>query len=67
MIEVTIDLDRCVGSQMCLFVDPQMFGLGGTGQAELIGRIDRDKAIEAAEQCPMEAITVTEEGSVIAP
>jgi ferredoxin len=67
MLEIRIDLDRCVGSQMCVHVDPQMFGLGSVGQAELIGPIDRDKAIEAADQCPMEAITVTEEGAVIAP
>jgi ferredoxin len=67
MLEIRIDLDRCVGSQMCVHVDSTMFGLGPTGQAELIGAIDKDKGIEAADQCPMEAITVFEGGAVIAP
>lgn len=66
-LHVTVDPNRCVGSQMCIHVAPEMFSLNAKGQAQVGSVTSRDAAIEAAEQCPMEAIAVSESGSVIAP
>ncbi len=66
-VDIQVDHNKCVGSQMCIYVAPDMFELDAGGQAEVKSITDRSKAIEAAEQCPMEAITVTEGGEVIAP
>jgi ferredoxin len=66
-VQVSVDHNKCVGSQMCVYVAPEMFALDAGGQAEVKQLVSRDKAIEAAEQCPMEAISVFEDGQVLAP
>lgn len=62
VIKVTIDHDLCVGSQMCLGVDPVHFVLNDDAQAIYDGpEIDQDLVREAAEVCPMAAIKLTME------
>ena len=62
---VTVNLARCVGSTMCIQVAPAVFALTDEGQScvtdaggDTLGRI-----VEAAENCPMEAIRVEDLGT----
>lgn len=54
---IVIDHDLCVGSTMCLGVDPARFDLDDKAQAIFVGTdIDETLAREAAEVCPVAAI-----------
>ena len=61
-VEVSVDLDRCVGSQLCLWTAPNVFALDANGQSTVAdaGGDSAAQILEAAEQCPTEAITVTD-------
>ena len=59
-VRISVDHDRCVGSQLCIQFAPDVFALDENGQS-IAFNPDGDTAaqiLEAAEQCPMEAITV---------
>jgi ferredoxin len=61
-LEIVVDHDRCVGSRMCVQFASEVFALDDEGQS-IVADPDgagRDQIVEAAAQCPMEAITVVD-------
>jgi ferredoxin len=59
-VKVTVDHDVCVGSAMCVATAPALFRLNEDRQAEVVAGavLAADVAAEAAENCPVGAITV---------
>jgi ferredoxin len=54
-----VDADTCIGSGMCAGIAPELFTLTGGVAAAVPGPVPPDQAaIDAAESCPVEAITV---------
>lgn len=64
-VRISIDYNKCVGSTMCIQVSPKVFGLSETRQAKVLdAHGDAFEAIkDAAEQCPVSAITLEDEAS----
>lgn len=70
-IKVSVDLDKCVGSQLCMMFSPEVFERDGHGQSRVL-HSHHESAVElvaTAEQCPQCAIKVenTETGEVLFP
>ncbi|MER6029938.1 ferredoxin [Streptomyces sp. NPDC001851] len=68
--QLHIASDRCIGSGMCAGAAPDLFALDGERARPVRERIagDDDRALEAADICPMLAITVRDaDGRTIAP
>ena len=70
-MEVTIDKQKCIGCGTCVAIAPKSFKLGDDGRVEVIdpaGVIEGDliagdseaKVKEAAESCPVSAITLNQ-------
>ena len=61
-LQITVDQNRCVGSAMCVYVTPSVFELDAKRQAMVASAegAGTDEIVDAAAQCPMEAITVTD-------
>jgi ferredoxin len=61
-VHVTVDTHRCVGSTLCVHFAPGCFELDESLQARVCPDVQLDRAavLEAAEQCPQSAITVTD-------
>ena len=63
-MDIAIDHGRCLGAGQGAFIAPEVFDQGDDGSALLL--VDRPAAAqasavrEAAESCPMSAISVTE-------
>lgn len=57
-LKIRVDLNKCVGSTMCIQFAPTVFGLGPSRQSEVIDSTGDTVARirEAAEQCPLCAI-----------
>lgn len=55
---IEVDLNRCVGSTLCVHFAPGTFELDDEGQARVVGtpEDDDDVVMEAASQCPQSAI-----------
>ena len=67
---IEVDEDSCIGSGMCVGSAPDHFGLETGVSKPVQARIEpADEVEEAAESCPVEAITIrdTGTGQVIAP
>lgn len=62
-LEITVDHDRCVGSTMCVLTADAVFALNEDGQSVVVNPDGAGTAriVDAASQCPMEAITVVAE------
>jgi len=62
---VTVDTGLCIGSGGCVLRAPDGFELDAARQScprhELLA--PSDEVLDAAENCPVEAITIVEEGS----
>ena len=62
-MQVTVDPDRCQGHARCWEICPEVFGLDeqghGTAAAGEVPPELRDKAREAARNCPERAIAVS--------
>lgn len=58
---IEVDHDACQGTGMCVGIAPDHFELGADYRARpLLPVVDADEAVDdAAECCPMEAITLT--------
>ncbi|MFB7663176.1 ferredoxin [Kitasatospora sp. NPDC056138] len=68
---VRVDRTRCVGTGACTWTAPEDLGLGPDGRARPLRPVSHDRPglTEAAEMCPVEAITVLSaaDGEVVAP
>ncbi len=54
---IKVDQEKCVGCGMCAGLCPEVFAMAETGKAKVIGS-NEDCAKEAANSCPVEAISV---------
>ena len=62
MARIVIDRSLCSGFGSCAELAPHLFQIDGEGIAALrVGISDDPAAFDAADSCPMGAITVTEE------
>ncbi|MGD2100597.1 MAG: ferredoxin [Acidimicrobiia bacterium] len=61
-LDVTVDHDLCVGSTMCTQFAEGVFDLNDEGQSVVTdpAGASREAIVDAASQCPMEAITVVD-------
>jgi ferredoxin len=59
-LKVTVDLDVCVGNAMCPHIAAKTFQLNDDRQSEVTdpNGEPREVVLEAAEACPVSAITV---------
>ena len=67
---VTVDRDVCIGSGMCASLDPAHFQLVDHKSSPVSELTDpSDDAVDAAENCPVEAILIADAatGATIAP
>ncbi len=63
MVKVEVDPDLCTGCELCVDTCPDIFEMGddvATVKVETVPEDSEDCAIQAAEDCPAEAITVEE-------
>ena len=62
MIKVVVDRDLCQDHGQCVFAAPQVFELDEEGKLEVlqeeVGEDLRDAVEEAADVCPVQAITI---------
>lgn len=70
-IKVSVDPNKCVGSQLCMMFSPKVFVMNEHGQSNVYNAEGADAAelIATAEQCPQCAIKVenTDSGEVLFP
>lgn len=69
MLRVEIDRELCSGFASCVDDAPEIFELDSSGKAKLlVTETDDERALEAAADCPMSAITVldAETGDLVA-
>ena len=59
---IEVDRSLCSGMASCVKIAPDTFDLDAEGLAVLAGVAD-DRAVEAAESCPLSAIAVFDEAS----
>jgi ferredoxin len=58
-VEVIVDLERCMGSGVCMFHAPNTFDVDDDGKAVVVAVADPLDALRnAAESCPQSAITL---------
>jgi ferredoxin len=63
-----VDGTKCILSGMCVGIAPDHFVLGREQSEPRAPDVEPDDGLlDAAATCPVEAITVTEQGRVIAP
>lgn len=64
-LRISVDHDRCVGSEMCIALAEGVFAINENGQSVAVdpAGAGRDQILEAAEQCPTEAISVFDDAS----
>ena len=64
-LQVSIDLNVCVGNAMCPHIASKSFALNDDRQAKVIDPDGntREEVLEAAESCPVSAITVIDADS----
>ncbi|QSG06438.1 hypothetical protein HSR121_2107 [Halapricum desulfuricans] len=67
MATVEVDQDLCVGDQICASMEPEIFEMRDDGLAYVVdgmGELEDEAMIEAAKEaadaCPVDAITVSE-------
>jgi ferredoxin len=61
-LRIHVDHHKCVGSTLCIQVSPAVFGLDDNRQSVVVDPAGdtRERVLEAAQECPLEAITVEE-------
>jgi ferredoxin len=55
---VSVDQNICTGCQVCVSVAPETFELNDSGLAEAVSDEVTPEAEQAAEQCPVDAISL---------
>lgn len=70
-VKVTVNHNKCVGSQLCAYFMPEQFDMDDNGQSIAITQDVQDitKLLQTAEQCPQCAIQVEdlETGEIMFP
>ena len=63
-MKAMVDKDTCIGCELCTSICPGVFSMGEDGKSEAItGDVPADMhadAKDAAEQCPVDAISIEE-------
>ncbi|WP_331766487.1 ferredoxin [Embleya sp. NBC_00896] len=60
-MKVIVDMNRCQDHGQCVFAAPEVFQINAAGRLEFVGDPDdalRDEVEEAADVCPLQAITI---------
>ena len=59
-LRIEMDYNKCVGSTLCMQLAPKSFALNEEGQAKVLDPAaeTEERILDAAEQCPLMAITV---------
>jgi ferredoxin len=59
-LHIRVDHNKCVGNAMCVTFATQVFALNDNRQSEVVNPAGdtEEKVLEAAENCPVSAITV---------
>ena len=62
-MKVKVDRDLCTGIGNCVVIAPSVFELDAKQKAVVLdaNAANKDKLVEAAENCPMEAITIIDD------
>ena len=59
-MSIKVDQNKCIGCGMCVNMCPKVFKINSAGKSEVISNNDVDCARNAANSCPVEAISVEE-------
>ncbi|MCK5358420.1 MAG: ferredoxin [Elusimicrobiales bacterium] len=59
-MSIKVDQNKCIGCGRCTEICPEIFRLNENGKSEVIVNKKADCAMEAADECPVEAIFVEE-------
>jgi ferredoxin len=57
-MSISVDQNTCIGCGACASLCPGTFKLGDSGKSEVISQDDSECAKNAAQSCPVQAITV---------
>ena len=60
---ITIDAGECIGYGRCVDLAPELFRLDGNTAQVVTVETDDSAALDAAAECPMSAIVVTEQAA----
>ncbi|MEY3344997.1 MAG: ferredoxin [Candidatus Nanopelagicaceae bacterium] len=63
MIKIHVDMDKCQHYGQCVYEAPNIFKLNAEDKLEYIATADNSELVnvkEAADVCPMQAITIIE-------
>ena len=58
-MSITINKELCIGCGTCIALCPDSFKLDGSGKAEAVNQKDVECAKNAAESCPVQAISIS--------
>jgi ferredoxin len=58
-MKIKIDIDACIGCGACAAICPDSFRMNDEGKSEVISENNSDCARQAAESCPVRAISVS--------
>ena len=65
-LEVRVDRDECIGAQSCVRWAPQVFQIDDEGLAEVLAEgvtsVPLEDILKAANDCPTNAVIVTQDG-----
>lgn len=62
-MRAVVDKDTCIGCELCVSICPGVFSMDGEGKSDATTDIPaemEDDTREAGEQCPVDAIHITE-------
>jgi ferredoxin len=59
-MSIKVDQSKCIGCGRCTELCPTVFRLSNEGKSEVIAQGNTECAIQAADECPVEAIFVEE-------
>jgi ferredoxin len=59
-MKISVDEAKCIGCGRCTELCPDTFRLNAAGKSEAIAQDNIKCALQAADECPMEAIFVEE-------
>ncbi len=62
-LKIVVDEDECIGDSLCVQEAPGTFEMNDDDKAVVLGQVtdDEDTILEAAQACPVDAITVINE------